>query len=507
MTSEDIKQYTEKSFTFDCPRMVLRQNIESSARVYEGPGTVYLNDEGELLFKLYSTGPPDTEILKRIFGPDALKAGEVVPRTEYFTLEATSMKGANWRCDVVSPQLNQGVIGGPVATGTLYELTEETNDPNAKGDSAYLSLRFGREFDFPGNAKRITKSSLNDVERGFSGDWTSASFRVAGLEFEFHKDHGGVFVSAESTAPKLPAHLDLRICESLEFTFFQHERWVIRVVTEGNRYKTTLRPFQKPSKRSHFHPLRFGSSSPFDCPVWILFGAYLQFVLKNDKPKWHALSENIHLAVMADAGSLESRLIGLSVALEGVVKTGYPTVAHPDALHLAQIETASKLIEESSLDDSFKKRVAGVFGAMESPRAKDKLLAFVDAGIIRPELVRAWSGMRNSAVHASGLDPAEIESVYKEYQTALTLLNELVMLLIDYRGPYTDYSVAGWPQREWTGSLENTESRPTPPNQTTGDRPQIGQSTDSPSLISPRCPASSEAVSPVANQIRRTDPE
>src|SRR5580704_13976990 len=113
MTSDDIKQYTEKSFTFDCPRMVLRQNIDSSARVYEGPGTIYQNEEGELLFKLYSTGPPDTTILTRIFGPDALKAGEVVPRTEYFTLEATSMNGANWRCDVVSPQLNQGVIGGP----------------------------------------------------------------------------------------------------------------------------------------------------------------------------------------------------------------------------------------------------------------------------------------------------------------------------------------------------------------------------------------------------------
>ena|ERR1700732_5300304 len=71
MTSDDIKQYTEKSFTFDCPRMVLRQNIDSSARVYEGPGTIYQNEEGELLFKLYSTGPPDTTILTRIFGPGA----------------------------------------------------------------------------------------------------------------------------------------------------------------------------------------------------------------------------------------------------------------------------------------------------------------------------------------------------------------------------------------------------------------------------------------------------
>jgi hypothetical protein len=61
--------------------------------------------------------------------------------------------------------------------------------------------------------------------------------------------------------------------------------------------------------------------------------------------------------------------------------------------------------------------------------------------------------MRNSAVHAAGLDPAEIGLVYKQYQTALTLLYELVMLLIAYKGPYTDYSVAGWPQREWAATL------------------------------------------------------
>jgi hypothetical protein len=53
MTSDEIKQYIEKSFAFDCPRMRLRQNVESGARMYEGPGTIYQNDEGELLFKLY----------------------------------------------------------------------------------------------------------------------------------------------------------------------------------------------------------------------------------------------------------------------------------------------------------------------------------------------------------------------------------------------------------------------------------------------------------------------
>jgi hypothetical protein len=55
MTSDEIQQCLERSFAIDCPRMVLRQNVESDTRVYEGPGSIYQNNEGELLFKLYST--------------------------------------------------------------------------------------------------------------------------------------------------------------------------------------------------------------------------------------------------------------------------------------------------------------------------------------------------------------------------------------------------------------------------------------------------------------------
>ncbi len=268
MTSDEIQQYLERSFAIDCPRMVLRQNAESDARVYEGPGTIYQSDEGELLFKLYSGGARDVGMLARMFGPGSLKAGEIIPRTEYFTLEATSMKGARWRSDFVLPEFSQGVLGGPVATGYLYELSKTIEDPHLKSDSSQVSLRFGREFAFPGNTRKTTKTFLNDVERSFSGDWTSsAMFRAAELEFEFRRDEGSVFVSAGWNKASLPPHLDLRICEALEFTFFQHERWVMRVVSEANQYITTLRPFPKPLKKSSLPPLKFGSSTPCNSPV------------------------------------------------------------------------------------------------------------------------------------------------------------------------------------------------------------------------------------------------
>jgi hypothetical protein len=59
VTSDEIKEYTERAFNMDCPRMILRKNTGPTDRIYEGPGSVYQTAEGELMFKLYASGGRD----------------------------------------------------------------------------------------------------------------------------------------------------------------------------------------------------------------------------------------------------------------------------------------------------------------------------------------------------------------------------------------------------------------------------------------------------------------
>lgn len=101
MTSEEIEQYLTCRFSADCPHMVLRQNAESPDRVYEGPGSIYQTPEGELRLKLYSGGGWDIKELRRMLDPNTLKPGEIIPKEQYFSLEATTMHGHVWRTDAV----------------------------------------------------------------------------------------------------------------------------------------------------------------------------------------------------------------------------------------------------------------------------------------------------------------------------------------------------------------------------------------------------------------------
>jgi hypothetical protein len=428
----------ERAFSVDCPRMILRKNTAASPdRVYEGPGSIHQTPEGELMFKVFTSGSPNLREFARIIGSRS-KAGEIIPRDEYYSLEATSTKGTIWRGDLVLPGFNQGVTGGPIITGSLYQLVETMQDAHSKEQRPYLSLTFAEEFDFPGNTSTTTKTFLGNREIGISGDWTPAVFEAAGLEFRLQKDRGSVSLSAESKNMILPRHLDLRISEALEFTLFESQKWVIRTAQENGQMATTLRPFPRERiKRASTPPIGFGSR-PTSEKVWNLFTKYLEYVISHPEAEWHPLSNSVHLAVAGNANPLGAGLLALSVAVEGVLKKGFPKLAVPDDSLRQQIEGACELISASSLNGLFKRRLLGSIGAMLTPRPKDKLMSLVNAGLMRRELMTAWAVVRNSTVHAADFKPTKTAKIFHNYQSALTLLNELIFLIIGYVGQYTD---------------------------------------------------------------------
>lgn len=78
--------------------------------VYEGPGSVYQTAEGDLMFKLFANTTADrVSIFFHVLGQNTGNPGEIVPRDEYYSLEATAMNGVVWRGEFILHGFNQGV--------------------------------------------------------------------------------------------------------------------------------------------------------------------------------------------------------------------------------------------------------------------------------------------------------------------------------------------------------------------------------------------------------------
>ncbi len=94
-----------------------------------------------------------------------------------------------------------------------------------------------------------------------------------------------------------------------------------------------------------------------------------------------------------------------------------------------------------------------------------------------------WASIRNSTVHPSDIDPAEIGELYDRYQSALTLFNELVILIIGYTSEYTDYSAPGWPRRKFDTTFQES---PNVPQETTVEPGDSVEPTPSPTEACPQ---------------------
>ena len=455
LTSDEYANYASRTFAIDCPRMILRQNISEKPVTYEGPGSIYQAPDGMLKFKLYSAGVCNGspfEELRRLLNA---KEGEIIPHSEYFSLNATSIDGRAWHSEFILPKANYGRGGyGPVVTGNLSGLVNETSVPNCPDQSSSLTLWFAENFDFPGNIATTRKTYLGDEEFAISGDWDAAKFNARELDFTIGKEESWIILSARSGKNNLPPALSTRICEALAFTLFRSVSWTISSKVENGVIATTLRPNSHERKRGASDPPVAFIGSIGGEYVWTLFGCYLTYVSAHSEPNWHPLSTAVSSVISGSKGDLDLALLTVAVAVESVLKIGFSEVARPDKAFLAQIQNASELIGKSDLSSPIKLRLSGAVNAMKWPRVKDKLRVLVENGVFRKELVAAWESARNRSVHADALDPMEIAKVFAQYQAVRTLFNEIVFLLIGYMGKYKDYSAIGCPEAIFPHKLQ-----------------------------------------------------
>lgn len=463
MRNEEVSHYLERSFNIDCPRMVLRKSKDSSGRTYEGPGSIYQTTDGRLMFKLYANERIRLEEIAFGTGTGSAKAGEIIPAKEYYSLEGFPVSGPAWGGQFILPDFSYGDSGyGPVVTGALYELTQTRALQSVGKHGWALNLTFPESFDFPGNSALSTKTFLNNVETSIAIDRTPSVFQSCGIEFYLRKDQGTVRLSARLDGVMPPQYADMRICEALQFVFFRPMPWIIRTVDREGVTTTSLRPFPQNESRNPPRPPIGFSGRMTGKQVWHLFNKYFEHIISAPNEKWHPLSENIYLVALGDDRPLDAGLLALARGVEGVLKVGFPKLAAPDDALRKQIKEACALISKSPLNPNFKKRLLGSVKAMLASRAKDKLLALEKSGMIRRELIEAWECIRHPTVHGEGLDRTAIDKMYRDYQSALTLFNELVFLIIGYVGQYTDYSVPDWPLRNFEKPLNGIGVDPGP---------------------------------------------
>ncbi len=455
----EIEALREGRFEIDCPQIVLAQNKATNPRLYKGPGAVYQDKKGNLIFKVYAASVENVNMFSDMQDMFTAQSGKLYGAEECFTLEATDYRGAKWTSERILPKPSwagqQVLIAGSIDTLSLSGLltADRIASPN------YIRMHF---FD---PAAGVPCTQFKDLGERAVGDGRQnfASFSALNCEFEI-KRFKEEFVVQATSDQSLPPFFDSRVFETLQFVLARPLACRVLVVRKDAGVSSTEFSSQRSLSATHLEPPIGGNRIEAAAYAWRLFARYLEYVTREATSHyWHPCSAQLHNACEASANSLDAWALGLCVAVEGISNL-MSTEALTDA-EKGEVKKLERLLQIwtkcRKWSPVLRNRSLGLLSQLSNARVQDRLGPLVAVGKVDPTYLKAWSTLRHQRAHGrhrdpNKLSPNELQSIWSLMNRVTVLMYQVTFHLIEYEGQYTDYGQFNFPMKAYPLAVEGT---------------------------------------------------
>jgi hypothetical protein len=412
----NAEEFADIKFRVDCEEILLSRNGGKSE--IKGPGQIWQKEDGGIEYKFFTdqSGRDAYYTFLSEFIPGIARSGQ----ESYFNLDGQVYTGPVWGASHIIPQgISGGEKGGGVVTGKLREIKNLSSYP-ADSQRDCVILRFRGLLEFPWNESTVTKTLVGGAERKVSSFFNVARFEAAGWTFEVH--HSGAHTVLDVRLPKGQLKSSTPSClhESLQFVLGQQLALLcVQIYSEGQLLTSLRSPKNGNGKMPP--PILFNQIKN-KSEVLNLFVKYFQAIHASHKPGIDLVSCHIGNVIESSAASLETHILALSVAVEGLLKIYHKSVNGPH-----EPKTLRRYLQR-----------------------KDFLDPFVSRHQLDPSIAAAWIELRDLVAHTGSLREVDVNDVAHKKYVIIYLLYSVVFELIEYGGLRTDYSKIGrkniiWP--------------------------------------------------------------
>jgi hypothetical protein len=285
---------------------------------------------------------------------------------------------------------------------------------------------------------------LNNLEFSFS-------FEVSG-EIE-----GRISIIIRSNKD-FPQYFQKRYVEAMEFIL-----GIDLQVAFAIQVDTNLRTVQiyssstRNARPSSFSPLP-NNTTRFKPACLKMLERYLEYIYTQPAADMlHSCSVHISHARQASANSFDAWTVGVSVAAEGIARL-LPYTGGPVQEAIKQIQKiVRKWLRKKKFDESVQGRVVGCLGSLSQIRPIDRMMELVKSGYVDENDVSAWRSLRNISVHTTDVTEEDLraENVQRslnDLHKIYNLIYSMIFFLIEYKGPFTNYSKQGYPVEQFPAS-------------------------------------------------------
>jgi hypothetical protein len=459
------EDFAELRFRIECNQMVLSK-AGGTPLVVRGPGEIWQDVDGTLQYKIF-TDQLGYRGLQEYMGQPGV-VGQLIPDDEFFSLEVYEYNTPQWTARRIIPS-SRGNLHEGVAYGYLQELVQTRAVPeNRQHDHVHLRLR-GKHH-FPCNQDTQTQIRVGGQLRRMASSLNAAFIEDGDYRFEVLHEKEHTVISMQIPAGQLTPATPSRIHEALQFVLGQQLAVMVVETSSCGQNVTRLtspsRGHGKMSPPLHFDKLDQGGH------FWRLYVNYFRHINSNTDPDWHPISSHIGRVIESTSASLETEILALGVAVEGLVGECFPGLAPASPDFLADLDSVQTALRGLTLGDQSRTRISGSLGSMSSPRNSDVLRAFIAKNRLPNGLYDSWRRLRNASAHGDGTGGRDIAIILRLKSEVLSLLYSIVFAAINYAGPRTDYSQLEWPTQTWPLPIPETAApEPVAPAPAAGPTP------------------------------------
>jgi hypothetical protein len=446
MQSKHYKQLISNQLEIDFVEVKLTQRTSCDSQTYQGVGSVYQQENGDLELKLYYRYPDVNAAFGRVNSNSHVEVGKVINDEKYFDLVATDMSGDIWTSERV--YISDGSISFP-SVGKVLKIKLESiksvgqhEKLESLKDVSEASLIFPGKYKVPFNkyTDHKTGSTLNKLEfildRKFDMVIGQQASKVSCVQHENHLQINLVAapeILNKDLIEKLRLVFEIllgQLCQKTMLRLMEYEQGIIEI----HSFDKSL------SNRKLAEPIRSQSIVNYEGFQKCITGMmhyYGSFNIIHGY--WHKVNR-------AYQGSIENAALALTVSVEGILKEFYRDFGQPAETDLRLFNESKQVINDLKIDQSIKDRLMSSIGHMKSFNARKALKNLTPEKLISKQMIRDWQVLRNKSAHADRLSYGEenIQDYLDTFYCCLTLFYRLVLMEVGYVGNSINYAEKGW---------------------------------------------------------------
>ena len=143
LTEPELTKIANNQFTMDFGQAKLVQQGTANPRIYEGPGSIFQDENGMLQLKLYSQAKDSEELITGLTATLSrlnLPRGQLVGEDYYYSFEGVDLYGHTWTATDIAIDLHTGVTAGGrvIYASRIVHIQSQSASAHGGNDEAVL---------------------------------------------------------------------------------------------------------------------------------------------------------------------------------------------------------------------------------------------------------------------------------------------------------------------------------------------------------------------------------